>query len=170
MDYRIRPFRTEDAEALLAIARSAIQIIGSQSYSADQVSAWAARHNDAARFIERAAENQIILVTVDARDEPCAYAILERDGHLDHLYCDPGHSRQGLADELLDEVERQAQKLGIARLSTEASELARPAFERAGYRVVHRRDFEVDGVPLHNFAMEKLLAWRVSDARARNLR
>ena len=61
-------------------------------------------------------------------------------------------------DELLDEAERQAEEIGIVRLFTEASELARPAFQRAGYRVVHRRDFEVDGVPLHNFAMEKLLA------------
>ncbi|MBB3032974.1 hypothetical protein [Alteriqipengyuania lutimaris] len=56
--------------------------------------------------------------------------------------------------------------MGATRLYTEASELARPAFERAGYHgaferagyhVSHRRDFEVDGVAIHNFAMEKVL-------------
>ncbi len=73
------------------------------------------------------------------------------------LYGHPDHTRKGLAERLLEAAEGDAVKLGVSRLYTEASELARPAFERAGYVVQHRRDFEVDGVPIHNYAMEKHL-------------
>ena len=110
------------------------------------------------RYLERAKEDQLILVALDSADNPCAYALLERDGHLDHLYCDPDHTRKGLAETLLAEAEVAARNSGATRLYTEASELARPAFERAGYRVTQRRDFEIDGVAIHNFAMEKVLA------------
>ena len=158
MAYRIRPFRKEDAGALANLAVRAIQTIGPRAYSSEQVGAWCARHGDAARYCEQARDGHLILVAVDQADHACAYVLLESGGHLDHLYCDPGHTRQGLAESLLAEAEIAARNEGTTRLFTEASELARPAFERAGYRVTHRRDFEVDGVPIHNFAMEKALA------------
>ncbi len=157
MSYHTRQFRNDDADALAQLAVRAIQTIGPRAYSPEQVTAWCARHGHAERYVERAGEGHLILVTVDEQDRPCAYALLERDGHLDHLYCDPGHTRQGLAESLLAEAEIAARTSGATRLYTEASELARPAFERAGYSVLHRRDFEVDGVPIHNFAMEKVL-------------
>jgi putative acetyltransferase len=55
-----------------------------------------------------------------------------------------------------------ARRAGIGRLFTEASELARPVFERAGYALLHRRDFTIamgdEHIPIHNYAMEKALA------------
>ena len=84
--------------------------------------------------------------------------LLQTDGHLDHLYLHPDHTRRGLAERLLDTAETFARDGGIKRLFSEASGLARPAFERAGYTMTHRRDFSVDGVSIHNWAMEKPLA------------
>jgi putative acetyltransferase len=46
----------------------------------------------------------------------------------------------------------------VERLHTEASDLARPAFERVRYEVTHKREFAIDGMPIHNWAMEKVLA------------
>ena len=82
---------------------------------------------------------------------------MQQDGHLDHLYIAPDHTRSGLGDRLLADAERHARQIGSQRLFTEASDLARPAFERAGYSVTHRRDFAIDGVAIHNWAMEKAL-------------
>ena len=157
MEYRIRLFREDDAVALAALALRSIEQIGPRAYSADQVAAWAARHGDAARLVDRARAGDTILVAADEGNAACAYALIESDGHLDHLYCDPDHTRRGLADRLLSEAEDHARASGAARLYTEASEFARPAFERAGYRVTHRRDFAIDGVTIHNYAMEKVL-------------
>lgn len=161
MAYSLRPFKEFDADALAQLTLAAIRTIATQKYSAEQVEAWAARHPDAQRFIERARAGSQIIGAVDGEGRPVAYALLEPDGHLDMLYCHPHHSGRGLANELLAAVEQQARGMSLRRLYTEASELARPAFERAGYTVTHRRDFEIahDGrsISIHNYAMEKPL-------------
>ena len=65
------------------------------------------------------------------------------------------------ATQLLARVETYAAAHGAKRLCTDASDLARPAFERAGYRMTERREFTIphEGrkVPIHNWAMEKTL-------------
>lgn len=153
----MRPFRDGDAEPIAALTLAAISAIGPHAYSPEQVQAWADRHPGAERFRARVTKGAIILVATDPEDQPVAYALLEQDGHLDMLYCHPDHTKQGLAEALLERMEQRGRSLGIARLYTEASELARPAFERAGYSFRQRRDFEINGVPIHNYAMEKLL-------------
>lgn len=162
MAYSIRPYRDSDAERLAEIALAAITAIGSHAYAPEQVRAWAGRHGGAQMYRRRAAEGHLIFVASDGDDMAVAYALLEPDGHLDRLYNHPDHSRRGLALQLLAQAERHARGAGIARLFTEASELARPAFERAGYSVQHRRDFEIEhdgaAVAIHNYAMEKLLS------------
>lgn len=96
-----------------------------------------------------------------AVDLPRAYALLEPDGHIDMLYCHPDYSGNGLAGRLLVEAEDRARAAGILRLYTEASELARPVFERAGFTILNRHDFiigpESTPVAIHNYAMEKHL-------------
>jgi putative acetyltransferase len=54
-------------------------------------------------------------------------------------------------------VLEHARAAGISRLFVEASENARPVFERAGFIVMRRRDFDVGGVAIHNYAMERTL-------------
>lgn len=161
MAYAIRPFANTDAPALADLTLAAIQAIGAQKYRPEQVEAWASRHPGPKRFLERAAAGHWILVAVDSQDKAVAYALLEEDGHLDMLYCHPDHTRRGLADELLAASEQYARANDMGRLYTEASDLARPAFERAGYVVLNRRDFEIyhqgKAVAIHNFAMEKPL-------------
>ncbi len=162
MQYSLRPFRSSDAARLSEIFAEAVRVIGAKGYSPAQVAAWEARSPAAKeRILERAAQGHWIVVAVDTDDAAVAYALLEHDGHLDHLYCHPDHTRQGLADRLLDAAEKQARDWNCRRLYTEASELARHAFERAGYSVSHRRDFTIEhegkDVPIHNYAMEKAL-------------
>jgi len=166
MAYIIRDYRDGDAADLAQVTLAAIQAIGSVRYSEEQVAAWAARHPGAERFKARAALGAAIFVAADAEDRPVGFSLLEMNGeergHLDMLYCHPDHTRAGLADELLAHAEHFARAHGITRLFTEASELARRAFERAGYAVQKRCDFTIpyEGreVAIHNYAMEKSLA------------
>lgn len=162
MDVTIRPMREDDAPAVSALTLAAIRVTGPRGYTPAQIDAWAARHPGPERFIARAAKGDLIRLAVSAADEPLAYYLLETDGHLDMLYCHPDHTGRGLARLLLAEAELAARALEIPRLFTEASELARPVFERAGYRLVARRDFAIPfagrEVAIHNYAMEKRLA------------
>jgi len=160
MDYAIRPYRPGDAAGIAALTRAAIRMTGRAAYSEAQVAAWADRYA-VQRLLDSAAKGDIILVAADAGDAAAAYMVLERDGHLEMLYCHPDHAGQGLARRLLAEAEDAARGLGLTRLFTEASELARPVFERAGYALIHRRDFAIGPaeapVAIHNYAMEKRL-------------
>lgn len=151
----IREFAEGDAQALSALCRASIIHLGSLRYSPEQVRAWHDRAPSPEIYLKRIANGARIFVSETEAGAIAAYALLEPDGHLDRLFCHPDHARCGHASALLQHVDEEAQKLGIARLFTEASEVARQVFERAGYSVEHRRDFEMAGVPIHNYAMSK---------------
>ncbi|MEM8773279.1 MAG: GNAT family N-acetyltransferase [Pseudomonadota bacterium] len=164
-DYGLRAYQPGDEKWLSQITLSAIRAVGARHYSPEQIDAWSAGHHDPARLATRAEGGAYIVVGIAGIALPAAYALLERDqagdGHLDMLYCHPDHTRKGLAEALLADCEAKARDWQRPRLYTEASELARGAFERAGYSETHRRDFTIEGpngpVPIHNYAMEKLL-------------
>lgn len=163
MDYAIRPFRESDLEPIAALTLAAIRVTGLRAYAPQQVAAWSARYSQD-RLLAGAARGDLILVAAGADEVPVAYTVLKANGHLDMLYCHPDHTGRGLALRLLTAAEEHAASRGVSRLFAEASELARPVFEKAGYGLLHRRDFALDflgtEVPIHNYAMEKAIGVR----------
>jgi len=161
MDYATRPVRPDEGPALTAITLAAIRETGSRAYSPAQVAAWAAGVAQSPRLASAFA-GDFVRAAVDGADEPVAYFVLQAGGHLDMLYCRPDHGGRGLGRRLLAEAELAARGLGMTRLFTEASELARPVFARAGYRLLGRRDFTIphegSAIAIHNYAMEKRFA------------
>jgi putative acetyltransferase len=151
----IRPFRSPDAQSLARIFFAAIHEIARHHYSEEQVNAWAPVIPNPERFIQRGTDGRLLLVAVDDSDEPIAYGDLEADGHIDHLFCRPDAAGTGVTSVLYDHIEAAAADRGITRLFVEASEPARRFFLKKGFEDVERRDFELSGVPIHNFAMEK---------------
>ena len=157
MRMQIRAFRPPDAPALERIFYAAVHQIGALHYSPDHVDAWAPALPRPEGFIAWGEDGRLLLVAADDRDYPLAFGDLERDGHIDHLYCRPDVAGRGVASALYDRLKAAAVDWGIARLFVEASEPARRFFLRKGFVVLGRRDFILTGVPIHNFAMEKLL-------------
>ena len=155
---RIRPFREGDEARLAALFHAAIHQIAAQHYSLEQVNAWAPQVPDPARFLARGTDGRTLLVAVDATDEPLAYGDVEGDGHIDHLFCRPDVAGTGVTAALYQALEETARKDGISMLFIEASEPARRFFAKQGFEAVERRDFEISGVPIHNFRMEKRLS------------
>jgi putative acetyltransferase len=153
----IRPFKDEDAPALAALFHAAVHGIAALHYSAAQVEAWAPDAPDPARFRAQGADGRLLLVAVDGDDAPLAYGDLEADGHIDHLFCRPDAAGTGVTAALYAAIEAAARAQELARLYTEASEPARRFFARQGFVTVARNDFELAGVPIHNFRMEKRL-------------
>ena len=155
--YGLRAFRQQDAQTLLSITRAAIVGIGRRAYNDAQIAVWSESHTSARRFVERAEDGHRIVIADDKSGTAVAFALWEPDGHFDMLYCHPDHASQGLAGRLIEHVLGQANARGLDRMWTEASDLARPVFERAGFAVLQRREFDLHGVTIHNWAMEKRL-------------
>ena len=105
-------------------------------------------------------DGRLILVAVNEADEPLAYADLEANGHIDHLYCHSEVIGAGVASALYDELELEARARGMDRLFVEASEAALRLFARKGFARVERQDFILRGVAIHNYLMEKSLIAR----------
>jgi putative acetyltransferase len=153
----VRAFEERDAPALAEIFFRAIHEIARAHYSDDQVRAWAPAVPAAQRFVARGTDGRTLLVAVDENDAPLAYGDLEANGHIDHLFCRPDVAGTGMAAALYAELEGVAREQGIARLFVEASEPAQRFFLKRGFRIVERNDFEISGVAIHNFRMEKQL-------------
>jgi putative acetyltransferase len=152
---RIRAYKRGDGQPLSEIFLAAVRQTGLCGYSAQQVEVWARDAPEEADFEERAADGRILLVATDDNDRPIAYGDLEADGHIDHLFCHPDMGRKGVASALYDRLEEAAVRMKIPRLYVEASEISRPLFLRKGFIEIARRDFEMEGVPTHNYAMAK---------------
>lgn len=153
----IRPYRNEDAARLEDIFQRAVREIGRRFYTGEQVSAWSGPRVTAERLHALYTDGRSTFIAEEAHGQAVAFSDLETSGHVDMLYCDPDFARMGIASALLAAVEQRARASGIVRLYTEASEAARPVFERSGFTVEHRREIEVDGVAIHNWAMGKRL-------------
>jgi len=154
---RVREYISADAAALAGIFYRSVRGLGPRHYSDRQVEAWAPGVPDAAAIDARCRDGRLTLVAVDTTETPVAYAELESDGHIDHLYCAPEFAGTGLMGELYQELEQTARAWGLTRLYTEASEAARLFLERRGFHSGGRRDFVLRGVMIHNYAMDKRL-------------
>ncbi len=153
----VRAYEKEDAATLGEIFVKAVEQIGSHDYSPAQVKAWVARCPAPARLEELLKDGRIRLVAVDESNRPLAFCDLEPDGHVDFFYCAPEAAGTGVTDNLYDVVEQTARLRSITRLFSEASEPARRFFLKRGFVVIARRDFEISGVSIHNYSVEKVL-------------
>lgn len=109
------------------------------------------------QFQARVSDARSVFVAVSRVDITRAFIELEPDGHIDCFYCHPSVAGTGVEKLLFTQVKNTAIAAGIPRLHVEPSEPARRFFLREGFQVVARRDFELRGVPIHNYEMEMQL-------------
>jgi putative acetyltransferase len=155
--FRVRRYRPADAAAIAAIYVESVTGLGHRGYSPAQVAAWAGNARDAEEVALWAGDGRIVLVATDGHDRPVAFMDVEEDGHIDMMFCSPGWSGKGVASALFGKIQDEARRRGAGRLYAEASEVARPVFSHWGFDLLRRNDFEVKGVAIHNYAMEKTL-------------
>ena len=159
---RIRSYQPSDAHALGDIYVAVVRETGRLDYSPAQVAVWAGDGPEAAaavaeRLRQKMADGRRCWVAVGENDAVLAFIDLEADGHIDFLYAAPGAVGSGAAGLLLDAAEQAASRAKMARLYVEASEAARRFFLKRGFVVDGRRDFEIAGVAIHNYAMSRRL-------------
>ncbi len=155
MPIDIRPYAPEDCPAVVALFSRAVHQLGRRDYSEAQVRAWAPGTPDLGRWATLLGERETWTAWIGQR--LAGFADLEADGHLDHLYVDPDFERRGVARALYEQVVEAAQRKGLARLYTEASITALPAFNRFGFCTIEGQIVHVRGQEFLNFRMARRL-------------
>jgi putative acetyltransferase len=154
----LRNYLQADAEALAEIYRDAALNLGRKGYTEEQVAVWARHPEDLEQF--RAMLSEGLTLCAEADGAPVAFGQLHPPDHIAYLYCHSAHARHGHAARILARLEDHAASQGVVTLRVEASRVARPFFQRAGYRVIAEERPVRHGVEFVRFVMEKELAER----------
>jgi putative acetyltransferase len=151
----LRPFLPDDIEALVAIYQASVMELAEDDYSELQREAWAELADDE-NFAKRVAESLTLLATMEGL--PVGFISLKDNEHVDFLYVHPAVAGQGIGAMLYDAVEKLAVARGATRLTTDASDTARPFFEQRGFQPQRRNTISLGDEWLANTTMEKRLA------------
>ena len=152
--FLVRSYVSDDAAPLAALVRASVLTLGLDDYSTEQVAAWAGNLPDADAMARRGADGRQVWVAEDSEShELLGFTDLEANGHIDMLYVAPGAKGGGVADALTDALVMYARKNAIKDIAVEASEAARRFYRKRGFIDRGRRDFTINGVAMHNFAM-----------------
>ena len=151
----LRPFLPADTRRCAIIFRSAIEEIAGEDYSEAQCEAWAARADDEAAFGQNLAGMLTLLATMNG--EIVGFASLKGADHIEMIFVDPEHVRQGVGTALLEALEKIARARGATKLSAEVSDTAKPLFDRQQFASQRRNIKQVDQEWLGNTSMSKAL-------------
>ena len=144
----LRIYKPDDAPALLTLFRDTIRRVNARDYNPDQIRAWASDDINPQVWASRF-DGRFVAVAEEA-GRPVGFAELEASGHIDRVYVSADHQWCGVGRSLLSAVAAEAQRLGIARLFTEASITARPFFESQKFVVVAPQVVTLRGVEFVN--------------------
>jgi putative acetyltransferase len=151
----LRPYRPDDAPALLALFRDTIRRVNIRDYSLAQVAAWASDGIDTVVWFGRFTGRYVPVAEEAGR--PVGFAELESNGHIDRVYVSADHQRRGIGRQLLDAVVAEARRVGLDRLFTEASITARPFFEAHGFTTLAPQVVTCRGAEFVNYRMERVI-------------
>lgn len=153
---QIRRFRVGDEASLFRVYFSAVHLLASRDYSAEQVQAWAPADLDMDLWAARMREIRPFVAEMDG--EVVGYADVQQDGYIDHFFVSGTHGRQGIGRRLMQRIHEEAMSLALTELTSDVSKTAEPFFILHGFEVVERRFPVRRGVTLQNALMRKRLA------------
>jgi putative acetyltransferase len=151
----LRPYLPADAKRCAEIFRASIEELAAEDYDADQREAWASRADDEEAFGARLLGALTLLAVIDR--EVVGFASLKDGEEIDMLFVDPEFARQGVGRALIEALTKLAQARGAKRLTTEASDVAKPLFERQGFAAQKRNLVRKGDQWLANTTMTKTL-------------
>jgi len=148
---RVREFEDVDIGATAQVFFDAVRLGAADYYDDRRRAARAEKVPDADDWHERLLSQQTFVAELEAR--VAGFMTLDVDGHIDLAFVALTLIGKGVARAF----EAEASRLGIERLDTEASHMARRFLERQGWSVVRQQSVEMGDVSLTNFLMEKRL-------------
>ncbi|MDB9281265.1 GNAT family N-acetyltransferase, partial [Halorubrum ezzemoulense] len=151
MDISVREAVAEDAQQICDVHLSSIEELGKQSYTQEQVAAWAHGRDPEEYPIE--SEDTYFVVAEDVTDvvgfgwmkpEAGEYLQTEVEGEITAIYIHPSAARNGVGSRIYGELERKALQQDIESIGMWASRNAVLFYEAQGYEQVGEHSYEFD--------------------------
>ena len=155
MSVSLRPYVSADARRCADIFRSSIEELAADDYDANQREAWTSAADDEDAFAAWLAGALTLIAVIDGA--AAGFASLKDGEVIDMLYVDPAFAGRGAGAALVDALTKLAGARGAKRLTAEASEGAKPLFERLGFTAEKRNLVRVGDEWLANTTMTKSL-------------
>ncbi|WP_423146258.1 GNAT family N-acetyltransferase [Rubrolithibacter danxiaensis] len=153
---KLRPAKPEDLAEIQQLYIDTISTICKKDYNENQIQAWISGIENKQRWIDALIKQHFVVAELN--DEIIGYASLADGCHIDLFYVHKNYQRQGIANQLLQELEKEAIKLQINILTSNVSKTAKPFFEKNGFKVVLEQVNNIKGVEIMNYRMIKELA------------
>ncbi len=151
----LRPFLPADLPLLIEIRFSAIEELTGEDYDEGQRRAWASAVDDDEAFGRSLAKGLTLIALIGGG--PVGFISLQEGGLIEQLYVHPAVARTGVASALVDAIEKLAAARGVAALAVNASDTAKPLFEKRGFVAERRSTISIEGEWLGNTHMVKKL-------------
>lgn len=147
----IRSYLAGDERAAIGVFERSVRELAPKKYRPDQVRAWLGGSRDTVRWAERMRDRETFVAMEG--DKMLGWIEMERDGHLDMLYCLPEAAGTGVAGALYDALLQRAADLRISRLVAEASRFSEPFFKARGWVVDRHDEVRYDAVAIGRAVM-----------------
>lgn len=151
----LRPYWPADIEILAKLYRDAVLGLGRGAYDAARLAVWASFADDLEMFREQIERGMTLVAELG--EGVAAFGQLHPADHIALLYTHPAHARRGLARAVYARLEEQTKRQGTVQLTTDASRISKPFFERMGFAVITTEQAERGGLTFERFRMIKQL-------------
>jgi putative acetyltransferase len=149
----IRRYAPGEEAPLFDVYFTAIHLVASHDYSAEQIEAWAPRSLDMAIWQKKIREIRPFVAVLNG--ELVGYADVQPTGYIDHFFVSGNHPRRGIGSLLMTRIVEEARSLSIPVLTSDVSRTAQPFFARFGFAIVEQRHPEVRGIVIPNALMSR---------------
>ncbi|AWH83951.1 GNAT family N-acetyltransferase [Flavobacterium album] len=156
MKKTIRPYRSEDCDAIVQLFRETVHSVNAKDYTKGLLDAWAPAQIDNARWNSVLSAN--FTIVVESEDGTIiGFGDIDSTGYFDHLFVHRDFQGQHVATSIANAIETFARKKSFERITVAASITAKPFFEKRGYRIIKEQQVERNGQVLTNYMMEFLM-------------
>ena len=154
----IRRIVESDFYPMATLFYRAVHIGAAALYSEEQRTAWAPDVPDCETLSARLREQTVFVAETPTQPgTPIGFMTLSDSGLIDMAFVDPDWAGRGVGGRLHDAVLKLASDRNLESLTTEASLIARPFFEKQGWSVIRSQTVQRDGVDLQNFLMRRAI-------------
>ncbi len=147
----IRHANINDLEEILKLFVDTINNTCKNEYTKEQIEVWTSSVQNKEKWKNKIRTQYFIVAELNT--EIVGFGSLENESYIDLIYVHKDHLRKGIANLILDSLKNKAQEYGNKNLTSDVSKTARPFFERNGFIVVKKNEFNLNGILISNYRM-----------------